>query len=226
MAAQVKVDTRTFIQMTRELAAKAGVPDETAMVAEVGKVLEGWVRNTPAATKQSIALRFKNATFSMQPAGMYSPKSGRSGVNVTKSGFIPYYLRNRYPDALWAAMTERRSKSFFAKLAAIGLAKGSIVKIARQLGLTIKAPSYARKAIASTGKQYPENTSIKIERGKFRLQISFFNSQPTINSIGGARGLQVAIDGRVKAFLYAIGKGTFSSAAKIAAKYPGIKISQ
>lgn len=226
MAAQVKVDTRVFIQMTRALAAKAKVPDEIVMVAEVGKVLEGWTRNIKAATKQNIALRFKNAIYSMQPAGMYSPKNGRSGVNVSKNGFIAYHLRNRYPDALWAAMTERRSKSFFAKLAAIGLAKGSIIKIARQLGLTIKAPAYAAKAIASTGKQYPENTSVKIERGNGRLQISFFNSQPTINMIGGARGLQVAIDGRVKAFLYAVGKGTFSSEAKVAAKYPGIKITQ
>lgn len=226
MAAQVKVDTRAFRQMCRELAAKAKVPDETVLVAEVGKVLEGAARNTKAGSKAKIASRFKNATFSMQPSDMYSPKSGRTGVNVSANGFIPYYLRNRYPDNLWALMSARRNASFAAAIAAIGLSKRSWFEIAKRLGLTISVPAYAKKAVASTGKDYPENISIKIERGNGKLQISFFNSQPTVNKIGGARALQVAIDGRVKGFLVSLSKGTFTSAAKIAAKYPGIRITQ
>lgn len=223
MSTTVKVDTRAFVQMTRELAAKAGVPDEVAMVAEVGKVLEGAIRNTKQGSKAKIASRFKNATFSAQPAGMYSPKSGRSGVNVTQNGFIPYFLRNRYPDSLWAAMSERRNKSFFAKIGAIGLSKKSWYEIGRRLGLTLKGGNFV-KAIASTGKQYPENTATKIEKQKSKLQISIYNSQPTVNRTGGERALQAAVDGRVKKFLYSIANNTFENAAKIAKQYPGIRI--
>lgn len=221
----VKVDTRAFVQMTRELARRAGVPDETALVAEVGKVLEGAIRNTKAGSKAKIASRFKNATFSAQPASMYSPKSGRSGVTTTKGGFIPYFLRNRYPDALWSAMTERRNKSFFAKVAAIGLSKKSWYEIGRRLGLTLKGGTFV-KAIASTGKEYPENTATKIERQKSRLQVSIFNSQPTVNATGGERALQAAIDGRAKFFLANIALKTFEKAANVAKQYPGIRITR
>lgn len=220
----VKIDTRNFQAMTRELAARAKVPLETVLVAEVGKVLEGAVRNTKAASRGKIRARAKGATFSMQPASLYTPKNGRSGVTVTQNGFIPYYLRNRYPNALWSLIAARREASLAAAIKAIGLAKKSWYDIAKRLGLEIKAPGYAKTALPSSGKEYPENTATKIERKTGRLNITIFNSQPTVNLIGGERALQQAVDGRVKGFIYAMATGTFDSMAKIAKKYPGITL--
>ena len=223
MSTSIKVDTRAFIQMTRELAARAGVPDEDAMVAEVGKVLEGAIRNTEQGSKAKIASFFKNAEYTAQPASLYSPSSGRSGVVISGGGKVTYNLSYRYPNALWAAITDRRNKSFFAKVAAIGLSKKSWYELGRRLGLTLKGGRFV-KAIASTGKQYPENTATKIERQKSKLQITIYNSQPTVNRTGGERALQAAVDGRVKYFLGQMALGTFNKAATIAKQYPGITI--
>lgn len=224
MAATVQINTRAFVAMTRELAKKAQVTPDEALISEIGKVLEGAIRNTRSASKARIRLRFKTAEFSMQPSNLYSPKNGRAGVKISKNGFIPYFLRNRYPDSLWAGIVARRDASFNTKIGAIGLAKKSWLNIARKLHLGVKAPAYVSKAVASTGKEYPENTSVKIERKTGKIGVTIFNSQPTVNAIGGERALQQAVDGRTKAFLYALGKGTFDSLAKIAKKYPGIKI--
>lgn len=224
MSATVQINTRAFVAMTRELARRAKVTPDEALISEIGKVLEGAIRNTRSASKSRIRLRFKNAEFSMQPSNLYSPKGGRAGVKISKNGFIPYFMRNRYPDALWGAITARRDASFNAKIAAVGLAKKSWLSIARRLHLGVKAPAYVSKAVASTGKDYPENTATKIEKKTGKIQVTIYNSQPTANAIGGERALQQAVDGRTKGFLYALEKGTFDSLAKIAKKYPGIKI--
>jgi hypothetical protein len=223
MAGTVKIDLRNFNAMCRELSAKAKTPNEQVLIGEVGKVLEAAIRNTDAAQASLIRRRSESAEFSMQPESLYNPVSGRSNVNITKSGFIAYYLENRYPNALWNAIAVRREASLQAKLRARGLAKKSWLQIAQQLGITIQAPGYVAGAVASTGREY-KNTSTKLARQTGKLQITILNSQPTVNAIGGARALQRACDGRVKFFLQNVALGTFNDAAKTAKRYPGIKI--
>lgn len=218
------VDTSKFNQMVREIARKAGVPSEEVLVHEVGKVLEQTIKNTKAATVSSIRATSENANFSMQPQDLYTPKNPREGVTITKGGFIPYYLRNRYPNTLWGRIVARRKASLQAKLRARGLAKRSWVEIARKLGLHLSFPGYVSTAVPSTGKEHPENTLVKVQRQKGKLQIAFQNSQPTVNKIGGGRALQAAIDGRYKYFLGQMALGTFNQIATIAKKYPGIRI--
>ncbi len=46
----------------------------------------------------------------------------------------------------------------------------------------------------STGKTYPEDVSVSRITSQDKVGISFANSQPTVNKIGGAAALQKAID--------------------------------
>ena len=202
----MQIDTRAFNSMCRELAKKANVPDETVLVAEVGKVLEKAIEYTPSATRSKIQSRYDNAQF------------------TTYHGKI-YYLLNRYPDAVWGGITARRKTDLIARLRAIGLSKKSWIDIAAALGIRVKAPSYARNAIARTGRTY-QNVKTTISRQKGKLTIGIFNSQPTVNSpfVNGRRALQAAIDGRVKYFIGQMALKTFDDAAKIAKKYPGIRV--
>lgn len=224
MTGNVRVDTSSFNAMIGEIARKGNVTEEEVLVSEVGKILEATIRNTKTASVTSIRATSENSEFSMQPESLYTPKSGREGVNVTKGGFIAYYLRNRYPNALWAAMSARRKTSLIAKLKARGLARKSWLDIARKLGLRIQFPGYVANAVASTGKEYPQNTRVSFQRRTGKLQINFENSQPTVNKIGGGQALQRAVDGRYKFFLRNLALGTFDSVAKIARQYPGIKV--
>lgn len=224
MNANVRIDTSKFNAMIQEIARKGNVTEEEVLVSEVEKILEATLRNTKTSTVASIRATSENSDFSMQPESLYTPKRGRKGVNVTKGGFIAYYLRNRYPESLWAAMSARRKTSLIAKLKARGLARKSWLDIAQKLGLRIKFPGYVATAIASTGKEYPQNTRVSFQRRTGKLQIAFENSQPTVNKIGGGQALQRAVDGRYKFFIQNLARGTFESVAKIARAYPGIKV--
>lgn len=221
---RVTVDTSQFNAMVREIAQSAGVPDETVLIYEVGKILEQTIQNTKAATVSSIRSSSENAEYSMQPDDLYTPVVPRQGVNSSKRGFIAYYLRNRYPNNLWAKISARRKTSLIAKLKARGLARRSWLDIARRLGLSIKFPAYVGTAVARTGKEYKENTSVQIQRQKSKLQITFQNSQPTVNKIGGGYALQAAVSGRVKYFMAGMSKSVFDKVATIAKRYPGMII--
>jgi hypothetical protein len=222
-----RIDTSQANAMFREIGRKVRVPPEEIMLYEIGKILEAWLRLVPAASVGKIRASYDEAIFSAQPAGLYTPKSGREGVKLTKHGFVKYFLMNRYPDALWNDMSERRKASLLRKLGARGLAKQSVWQIAvERLGLKISAPGYVAGALASTGKRYPENTSVRLERRTGRLQISFTNSQPTINQerVGGRRALQQAIDNRVRYFMTNIARGVFDDVKNIAKRYPGMRV--
>lgn len=221
-----RVDTSKINSMFREIARKVRVPPEEIMIYEVGKILEAWLRFIPAADASKIRLSYEEAVFSAQPASLYTPKSGRAGVKLTKRGFVRYFLLNHYPDALWNAMSGRRKASLLRRLGARGLAKQSVLQIADRLGIKISAPGYVATALASTGKRYPENTAVRLQRRTGLLQISFENSQPTINQerVGGRRALQRAIDGRVKYFMTNMARGVFDDVKNIAKRYPGMKV--
>lgn len=227
MSGTAIIDTSKFNAMIRELSRKAEVPDDQVLVHEIGKVLEATIANTPALKVSKLRARTEAALFSAQPASLYSPKRGRRGVSLTKNGFIPYYLRNRYPDALWNAIAARRTASLRRALKARGLAKKSWWEIAKALGLTIAVPGYVTSAIPSTGRTYQGNTKVSVARASAKLQIKIENAQPTVNlpTVGGTRALQRAIDGRTKFFIQNIGRGVFNDLEKIAKKYPGMKVS-
>lgn len=223
--ATAKVDTRQFKAMCEQLAAITAKNHTDVLESEVGKVLEGAIRYTKSAKVSRLKNRHDTATFSTQPATLYAPKHGRKGVNISGRGDVKYYLLNRYPNLLWSAITTRRRARLLAQLRARGLSKKSWLTIAQRLGIKLDdVPGYVPRAIATTGREYPDNIIARKGATKKRAAIAFTNAQPTVNAIGGERALKGAIAGRVKFFNKNAEKSVFADVKRIAKAYPGMKI--
>jgi hypothetical protein len=219
---RAKVDTSQYGAMCRELAKACDVPPEEALTKETGKVLEQAVKNTKAADTSKIKSRFDQAKFSLQPAGLYSPRR-KARRHPRRGGKILYNLSYRYPNSLWGAIQTARRADLQRILKARGLAKRSWYEIAEKLGIKIEVPGYVKNAIASTGRTYEDVIGEKIhEAASARIHIE--NSQPTVNLIGGEEALQKAIDGRVSFFLNNLQRDVFQHLEQIVRKYPGIRL--
>lgn len=224
--AESKVETRFFTTMCGTLSRTLAQKYEDVLQAEVGKVLEKALSDTPSAKAERLKREYANSKFTEQPPSLYTPKYGRKHVRLTKRGKILYNLSyNYHSDELWNRITQRRLANLAKKLGARGLAKKSWLKIAQALGLSVKAPGYVDNATPVTGRQY-DDTSARKQNTSDGINITLTNAQPTINTIGGARILQAAIDGRVKFFLQNMKRRVFEDVAKTAAKYPGIKVTR
>lgn len=230
MEVSCQVDTRNFEAACLALAKISGRSIEAVVNAELGKVIDRTIELTPAAQVNKIRSRHETAEFTAQPPDLYEPvtpegREHRSIAHRTSKGKILYYLKNRYPNPLWGRIEHRRSESLRRQIGAIGLAKKSWWNIAKALGLPVKGGRFV-SALATTGKEYPENFSTSKSVRETDIAVAFINAQPTVNAIGGARALQAAINGRVKYFLYGVKKGAFDSMEKIARQYPGLKLTQ
>ncbi len=209
--------------MCESLAEVASRPRETILREEVGRVLTKTIDNTDAADADKIRRHSQSATSSLQSTSLYSPK--RPARRHLKSGRVLYNLSWRYPDQLWAAIQLKRAEDLNRRIAARGLAKRSWFRIGQLLGVKVDAPAYVKKAIAMTGKIYPEDERVTVRRSDAEVVFIIENSQPTVNAINGAQALQQAIDGRVTYFITNVGKGVFDDMAAVAKRYPGIKVS-
>lgn len=229
MPQETKVDTTRFNEMCRMLARHSAAPYAEVVRAEVGRVLERSLQLTPVAKAQSMIDKWATAIFSAQPESLYTPQT-REGLAVRararrQNGKLLYFLFNRYPDALYSGIQNRRLDSLKKRIAAIGLAKQSWLRIAQLLGLTIKAPGWVDRASAY-GREHPENFQVRQKVSTSEVVIGFTNSQPTVNipQVGGTRALAAAIAGRVKYFETNIAKHVFADVARIAKRYPGITV--
>src|SRR4051812_24798372 len=109
--ANEKVDTRQFNAMCHQLSALSAVKFSTIVKSEVKSVLSQAVKNTPAIKVGATRARHAAALFSAQPATLYLPKYGyKHGTRLTKNGYVVYYLKNHYPDALWASIKSNRAR--------------------------------------------------------------------------------------------------------------------
>jgi hypothetical protein len=219
----ITVDTSLFDTMCRELSTSLKVPYSDVLEAEVGKVLEKAIEDTPAANASAIRAHQESARYSLQPADLYSPR--QPGRRKLKNGRVAYNMTFRYPSFLWQEIQKARAVDIAKKIKARGLAKKSWLTIAAKLGLNVKAPGFVTTAVASTGKAYYDDVSGEKTGGAGDISIHIENSQPTINAIGGDEILQKAVDGREQYFVQNIAHGAFDSIDKIVKKYPGIKVS-
>ena len=222
MASQLtRVDTTKFNAMLARLSKLSGASYEKVIKAETGKVLEAAIKFTPALQIQKVRSRYDNATFTTQRATIYSPKHPRAG----RSGNLKYFLGNRYPNALWSAISKRRKERLLKILAARGLSKRGWYKIAQALGIQIAVPGYVTKATPSTGREY-DDVSAKTVTTKRGAGVTIINAQPTANldRVGGVRALKRAIDGRVKYFQENVRREVFNDIKQIARAYPGMKV--
>ena len=109
-------------------------------------------------------------------------------------------------------------------MASRGLQKRSWQDIADALGLRIKIPAYASRAVSRSGRRYVNGTGT-IQRSGTALSYLLINSAPIlITRMDGAKILQRAINTRLKAFQIETEKGVFNDLAARAKRYPGIYI--
>ncbi len=228
---KLAIDSTNFNKACRTISSYSGASLATVVDYEAAKTLEAAVRFTPAANVSKIRAASENREFASYPAGFFTPGSPagikhRPGVKVSKRGFIAYYLKNRYPDALWSKIEAARKTSLETKLKARGLAKKSWQMIAAALGLEIRVPGFVQKAIASTGKQYPENATATRLKTRAGYGIFCENASPLMAAAGvrGLAALQRALNGRAKYAATNFLKGVFFDLKKIQAKYPGMKV--
>lgn len=217
-----EVDTTDFNAMCANLSEILKAPPEKVLREEVGRVLSKTIENTDAADADKIRQHSQNAAASLQSASLYTPKLG--GRRHLKKGRVLYNLSWRYPNQLWSAIQVKRAEDLARRLKARGLAKRSWLRIGQLLSVPVDAPAFVKKAVAMTGKIYPEDERATIARTDGGITFTIENAQPTVNAINGDRALQRAIDGRVSFFVTNVSKGVFDSLESAAKKYPGVKV--
>ncbi len=218
-----------FNAMCRSLGQMTGAGFEKAVEYEAAKVMEAAVRLTPAAKLGVVRAKHDNAGFSAQPETLYTPQSA-SGRKVRAAarrigGKLLYDLTHRYPDALWAAISERRAAHLKAIIAARGLSKRTWVQLARLFGFEITAAGFVKKAVPAHAPEAAFLGNMRFRRLGSRSTFTLFieNAQPTVNKIGGEFILQRAMNRRVNFFRQNLKRLVFESAAAVAKRYPGVR---
>lgn len=200
-----EVDTTDFNAMCDELSDILRVPPDQVVRNEVGRVLSKTIENTEAADVDKIRRHSEQAKYSRQNGKLYN-------------------LSRHYPDKLWASIQLRRAIDLNKRIAARGLAKRSWYRIGQLLSVRVDAPAYVKKAIARTGKIYPEDERASIDKKDGSVSFTIENAQPTVNAINGEQALQSAIDGRTSYFVVNTMNGVFDDLSKAAKKYPGVTV--
>ena len=165
----VRLDSRAarrFNEALRDISAISGKDFKSVLKSEMGAVLNGAIKGTKKATVKSVKRnhdRQPGAVYGLPYPGpqsstgkIYTPqqvsKANARAARARKTkGKALYYLSgsrqpHRYPDSLWAKITENRAKSLDNHQKTRGLAASMWVKIAAGLGIAVEAPQYVRNA--------------------------------------------------------------------------------
>jgi hypothetical protein len=199
------VDMTKFDKAINGLVANVGESFQEVVRHEAGKILEAAIRFTPATKAQKI--------IGNVVTGKVLEMDGKK-----------YWMDNRYPNALWRKLANRRKAEQTRQLRSRGLAKKSWFLLAVHSGLRVAAPGFVQKAQPTTGKSYPQNysaTEIKMKKNLYRLEM--MNAQPTVQGTG-KRALSRAIAGRIRYFEQNLRRGVFKDAAAVARAYPGLTV--
>jgi hypothetical protein len=185
-----------------EIARTAGVTYEEVVKSETQKILEAASKNTVAAQVKLI-----EANERAQPVRVLNGKI--------------YYMKNRYPDALWAQLQAKVRRSIQLSKDARGLAKKSWKQVAERLGLDVAVPGYVSSATTRWG-DYPDNAQATEERRNSDFAILIKNGRTYSASVFDA--IRKAMNGREKFFKENLKQGIFKNIGTIAAKYPGLNL--
>ena len=170
-------------------------------------------------------------------------KSGRTKGSKTPQNddLIPfvkmngkdYSTRNYYPEPIWQKLKAEIVKKRERKLKRIWSGKATWLLVAIKAGVPtrqFKSQASMRKAISAQGGSYKSN---QVENGKpikkvFKYSIEVFNgAHCAINkNARGDHALRSAMAGRAGYFKRNLKHGAFNSAKKMAAKYPGVYVSE
>jgi hypothetical protein len=215
--------------MCEDMARTLKLPPDTVLREEIGRVLTQAIKETNAAEADNIKRHQAQAKYTLQPATLYTRtmKHGRSHPRQRahpRNGKVVYNLSYHYPNRLWNAIKKARADDLKKRLKARGLAKQSWYLLGNLIGVNVDAPEYVKKAVARTGRQYPQNERVRVLKSQGHVAYHIENSQPTVVAINGEAALQKAIDNRVNYFLVNVSKSVFDDMTKVAKRYPGIII--
>jgi hypothetical protein len=183
---------------------------------EMARILEKSISLTPAAKVAKIRANAESREWGMHKTGI-PPKRTFKG-KLSPGGYKRYKYGNKYPDQVWAKISDQRKASVLEKIARRGLSKQSWLKLAQLLDLDVKATKLVQKLPAN----FAGNFAVSRNRGDGKYSVNIRNAQPTVNRIGGSRILKKAVAGRVKFFETNIRNGVLSEMDKFAKAYPGI----
>lgn len=209
MLAYRPIDTSKANRAFQALARYSGKSLEAVVLSEAGSILDKALKLTKTASVSDIT----------GDAG-----TGKAFTTDIGNGRKTYWLENRYSDAIWSKIEQQKKAALRRKLRARGLSKQSWHLLGMRIGLEIVAPSYVKRAVATTARSYPENATARKTNTRDKVGIYLSNKQPTVSQIGGRIALLKAINGRVGYFRRQLKAGTFNDLAKIAKAYPGLKI--
>ena len=197
----INVVTSDFSRAMREMSRVTGVSFAEIIRAEAKSILEAAAKKTAAAQVKLI-----EANANAKPVRSLNGKR--------------YYMKNRYPDSLWAALQLQIKNSIKRRKDSRGLSKKSWVQVAEKLGISISTPNYVAKATTKDG-DYPENAqgSEKQDGNAFHIEIT--NSRTYSPSVRDS--LRAAMRGRTNFFKKNLRLGVFQKTSEITARYPGLK---
>jgi hypothetical protein len=225
-ASRATVDTRRFASMVRELAKRTGTTVERVVDGEVAAILSTAVSRTKAGktvaqVRAEIASdtrewrTYRGRKYNVKPTALHN-RSGKPRQNPGRG--------IRYPDFIWAQVQGLVRASHARRLAyardARGLGKRQWVEIANTLGLTVKAPGYARTAKPNKAVTTASRRGGKGKLGKYSIQLSQgYLNNPYVRARGA---LQAAVNGRVGYFRRNVQAGVFADMRQVAGKYGAI----
>ena len=197
----INVVASDFSRAMRDLSRITGVSFAEIIRAETKSILEAAAKKTAAAQVKLIEANAKD-----------KPVRSLNGKR--------YYMKNRYPDSLWAALQLQIKNSIKRRKDSRGLSKKSWVQVAEKLGISISTPNYVAKATTKGG-DYPENAQgAEMHQGNaFHIEIT--NSRTYSPTVRDA--IRAAMRGRTNFFKKNLRLGVFQKTSEIAARYPGLK---
>jgi hypothetical protein len=199
--ASIQVVASDFTRAMREMSRISGISFADVIRAETKSILEAAAKKTTAAQVQLIEKNVRS-----RPVRTLNGKS--------------YFMENRYPDTIWAALQAQIKKSIQRRKTARGLSKKAWVQAAEKLGIELSVPGYVSKATGRGG-DYPENAQAAERQNGPDFFIEITNSRTYSRSTVDA--IRAALRGRTNFFKKTLRLGVFKKTSDIAAKYPGLK---
>lgn len=241
MKVSITPDQRAFSNFhsaLRSLHRISGQDFETVLKHEVAAILTAAVRGTPKAKASKITADHMNQKAVVMDIKYQGPQS-RSGRDYTpgqrasaqkraaaartSKGYALYLLRNRHPDWLYDKLVTARAKRIKDKLAARGLTASMWVRIADQLRLDIKAPSYVRNAKHHKRGQMADMVQAKAQGQGKKYEIAFANLLTELNKWNNVGAVfRRALNGRAKFFQKSVELASQKTIKRAIDRYPGL----
>ena len=203
---RVEIDkaNAAFKEMQAKLS--GSVTSQRVIEYEVVKILQATLARTKTATSATIT------TTAKKPWRTWDLGHGTRH----------YYLKNRYPDALWVEMTKRIADGFDRRLATVGLSRRAWWELGIRVQSGMTAPPEVRRAVSPRGHTGRENVAVARAGSPDKFTLAIENASPLIRWSNSSQAFYSAVRGRRRYFEQNLAHGVFNDMAQVAKKYPGM----